>query len=526
MNENDVNNTENSAEQNAPEMLENSIEQAAEKTVTAADTAVETVKETSAEATEVIDSAADASKEIEAVNEEARKAAAEAAEKARAASQPVQNTREAYSSPYYTYNQAPQSQYTQQNNQYGNHYQYTGQGATYSYSPNTYNQTGSTYGRPELVKQKKEKKVRPLAIIAACVLLSFLAGLGGAFTYTKLLGSSSSGSTVIWESGRQNDVSSVDADATLNETTDVVSAASASVVEITTESVTTNPFLGEYVTTGAGSGVIISEDGYIVTCAHVVSGSNAVKVKLADGTDYTATVVGSDTRSDVAVIKINANNLPSATLGNSSDLVVGEVAIAIGNPLQLGGTVTRGIISSLSRTVTVNKQTMTLLQTDAAINPGNSGGGLFNAYGELIGIVNAKAAEEGVDGLGFAIPIDTAKPIIESLISDGYVTGRPGLGITAITITSAQEAQQYGLPRLGVYIYSVNEGSGAAKGGLKAGDYIVSIDGTAVSTVDDISNILEKHEIGDTVSVQVIREEQTFTCDVVLSELRAEPVSG
>ena len=525
MNENDLNTSDNSTEQKSPEQIVDSIEQSvtesdAAASVTETVSAVESAADTAeASVSESTSEKADTIQESPEAKNVAAKAAEEAKQNATA------YTSNNYSSPYYTVNQAPQSQYTRQNPQYNSQYQYTGQGATYSYSPNTYNQNASTYGRPELVKKKKEKKVRPVAIIAACVLLSFIAGLGGAFTYAQLFGGSSS-TTVLYETGRDTSSVTYAQDSNTASATDVVSAASASVVEITTESVTTNPFLGEYVTTGAGSGVIISEDGYIVTCAHVVKSSHAVKVKLADGTDYTATVVGQDTRTDVAVIKINANNLPAATLGNSGDLVVGETAIAIGNPLQLGGTVTRGIISSLSRTVTVEKQTMTLLQTDAAINPGNSGGGLFNTYGELIGIVNAKAAESGVDGLGFAIPIDTAKPVIESLISDGYVTGRPGLGISAITISTAEEAAQYGLPRLGVYIYSVNEGSGADRGGLKAGDYIVSINGKAVSTVDDISNILQEHEIGDTVTVQVIREEQTVTCEVVLSELKAEPVSG
>ena len=180
---------------------------------------------------------------------------------------------------------------------------------------------------------------------------------------------------------------------------------------ITTEQmVSTNTwFGGSYVQSGAGSGVIISQDGYIVTCAHVVSGANNITVQLADGTEYTATVVGQDSTSDVAVLKIEATGLTPAVIGDSDSLAVGETTIAVGNPLgTLSNTVTNGIVSALNREVTVQGNDMNLIQTSASISPGNSGGGLFNANGELIGIVNAKSSSSDAEGLGFAIPINTA----------------------------------------------------------------------------------------------------------------------
>ncbi|MGI5889047.1 MAG: S1C family serine protease, partial [Oscillospiraceae bacterium] len=240
-----------------------------------------------------------------------------------------------------------------------------------------------------------------------------------------------------------------------------------------------------------------------------------------DSTQYTAELVGSDSRTDLAVIKIDATGLTPATLGDSSTLVVGQVAIAIGNPLQLGGTVTTGIISALSRTLTVNGQTMTLLQTDAAVNPGNSGGGLFDTDGNLIGIVNARAddSSESISGLGFAIPINTAKEVITSLIENGYVTGRAALGITALQITSQSEAQQYGVDSVGVYVAGLTEGSNAEAGGLQVGDRIVSIDGQEVTENYDIQVILENYSVGDTVTVTVERNGTTVDCEVVLSEL-------
>lgn len=224
---------------------------------------------------------------------------------------------------------------------------------------------------------------------------------------------------------------------------------------------------GQRVSQSAGSGVILSADGYIVTNNHVVAGADSIAVRTRDGQSYTARLVGADSDTDLAVLKIEAGDLPPVVLGSSETLVVGETAVAIGNPLgELGGTVTSGIISALSREVTIDNQTMTLLQTNAAINPGNSGGGLFNSKGELIGVVNAKYAKEGVEGLGFAIPIDAAKPVIEQLISQGYVSGRVATGFTPIDLTDEAAAMRYRVSRTGVYVYQVT----TSTDGFQSGD--------------------------------------------------------
>ncbi|MDF9823876.1 S1-C subfamily serine protease [Breznakia sp. PF5-3] len=222
---------------------------------------------------------------------------------------------------------------------------------------------------------------------------------------------------------KEADLDVVKTNSNSKNTTDVTKIAeksSKSVVEIKTETMSRDRFFGNYVSEGAGSGVIISENGYIVTNYHVLSGASSVTVTLHDGKEYEAEYIGGDSENDIAVLKIKANDLTPATIGNSDNLVVGEEVLAIGNPLgELGGTVTDGIISSTSREISVDGVTMELLQTSAAINPGNSGGGLFNMQGELIGIVNAKSSGSDIEGLGFAIPSNTAIEIAEKIV-DAY----------------------------------------------------------------------------------------------------------
>ncbi len=295
-----------------------------------------------------------------------------------------------------------------------------------------------------------------------------------------------------------------------------------SVVEVTTEQVSMNSFLGQYVESGAGSGVILSADGYIITNNHVISGASTIKVTTSDGTQYDATVVGSDSQTDIAVLKIDAEALTPAVIGDSGTLAVGDYVLAVGNPLgTLGGTVTDGIVSALDREVTVSGQNMTLLQTNAAVSPGNSGGGLFNANGGLVGIVNAKSSDSEAEGIGFAIPIDTAIEVATDLMSNGYVTGRPGLGVTVISVSDFQTAMQYGLSSLGVYIQSVNSGSGAEAAGLKAGDRIVSVNGVLVESTSDVTGVLDECAIGDTVEVQIARDNKLLSVEVTLGERQA-----
>ena len=292
-----------------------------------------------------------------------------------------------------------------------------------------------------------------------------------------------------------------------------------SVVEIKTEKVTNSSFLQQYVQTGAGSGVIISEDGYLITNNHVINGASTIQVRTSDGTTYDAVLVGTDSKTDVAVLKINASGLRPVTFGDSDNLNVGETAVAIGNPLgELGGTVTNGIISAKDRSITLDNQQMTLLQTNAAINPGNSGGGLFNSRGELIGMVVAKSSGSDVEGLGFAIPSNLVSKIAQELIANGYVTGRPALGVTVLSIENAQTAMQYGVSSLGVYITDVESGSAAGKAGLQAGDRIISINNLVVESFADLSAALDNYAVGDTVEIMVSRGGSTVTVSLTLQE--------
>ncbi len=293
----------------------------------------------------------------------------------------------------------------------------------------------------------------------------------------------------------------------------VAAAASNCVVEITTESVQTGSYFNQYVTTGAGSGVIISPNGYIVTNDHVISGANSISVRLHDGTTLDAALVATDAQTDLAVIRVEGTDLPAAVFGKSADLIVGQPVVAIGNPLgRLGGTVTDGIISAKDRVITVGEEHMTLLQTNAAVNPGNSGGGLFDCQAHLIGIVNSKSSGSDVEGLGFAIPIDTARKVIEQLITQGYVSGRPSLGATLSEVTSFRSALWAGVSRLGVYV------SDGGTTGLENGDCLYSIEGHAIETMTDVKSALAGHAPGDEITLQFIRRDKLFELVLTLSE--------
>ena len=223
------------------------------------------------------------------------------------------------------------------------------------------------------------------------------------------------------------------------------------------------------------------------------------------------------------MIKIDQKNLQSATLGNSDQIKVGDLAVAIGNPLgELGGTVTAGIISALDREITIDNQTMTLLQTSAAINPGNSGGGLFNGKGELIGVVNAKSAASGIEGLGFAIPVNTAKTVIEDLIENGYVTGRIKLGVSFLDILDQTTAMRYRVNDLGTYVYQVNDGSDADKAGLLTGDLVLSIDGKDITSSSQIKTMMNDYKVGDQMKITVLRDNKKETITVTFTEYTPE----
>lgn len=301
----------------------------------------------------------------------------------------------------------------------------------------------------------------------------------------------------------------------------IAAAAADSVVEITTESVSTDRMMRQYITEGAGSGVIISSDGYIVTNNHVIAGASKITVRLRDGSTYSASLKGTDSTTDLAVVKIEASGLKAASLGSSGNLQVGETAVAIGNPLgQLGGTVTDGIISALDRSIVIDGKTMNLMQTNAAINPGNSGGGLFDNKGKLIGIVVAKSSGSDVEGLGFAIPIDDAKSVINSLLTSGYVSGRIDLGMTMVDISTVKTAFLYGLTQTGVYVQKVDADSNAARAGIRSSDRIAAVGNTAVSTAAELTKALEAYSVGDTVTMTIVRGNIKYNVSFVLEEYR------
>ena len=379
--------------------------------------------------------------------------------------------------------------------------------------------------QPPVPQKKKGNKV--LLRVLACVgvaALGFGGGLGGAVVASRagLTGNQ----VVVQQVERNTDATAAGStDGTSMSVQQIASVVSPSVVAITTEQMSSSQtwFGGYYVQSGAGSGVIISQDGYILTCAHVVSGATSVKVQL-NGSDesYDATVVGQDSTSDVAVLKIEATGLTPAVIGDSDALAVGEVAVAVGNPLgTLSNTVTDGIVSALNRQVTVQNNDMTLIQTDASISPGNSGGGLFNGNGELIGIVNAKSSYSEAEGIGFAIPINTAMEIGQQLIENGSVA-RPALGVKIVDVTDSQTAQQLGVSTMGVYVVEVTQGSGAEAAGVQAGDRVLAVDDTAVSDSSALKNYLKDKSIGDTVSLQVERDGKVQTLEVTLGSSSAQ----
>ncbi len=361
-------------------------------------------------------------------------------------------------------------------------------------------------------------------VVFICMLFSAVAAFGGTLIANALTSSGilnpnrapSSGTlgtpSVIMQSYENPNVTA----GTYEQVADTVSA---TVVEITTESIVTDSYFwgGNYVTSGAGSGVIISSDGLIITNNHVVDGANTITVRTKDGTEYPALVIGTDADTDIAVIKIGATDLPYALIGDSDTLKAGQEVLAVGNPLgNLGGTVTNGIISATSREVEIDGVTMTLIQTNAEVNPGNSGGGLFNLYGELVGIVNAKSttASSGVsvEGIGFAIPINTAAKVATELTNYGYVRGRVMIGISCEDIEDSWEAMMYRVSALGTYV------TASMHDDLKVGDRIVAVDGQEVMYKADIKAVIKNYSVGDTVVIKVIRGGKYYDVSITLTE--------
>ncbi len=381
--------------------------------------------------------------------------------------------------------------------------------------------SGCTGPEPEK-KQKTSVQLTMSKVIALALCCSLVGGILGAGGVA-LLGGGKKDSTTILEGERPSSAITVAQIDTSREMTpaEVYAQNVNSTVGITT-SVTTN-FWG-YQTTAAvsGSGFILTEDGYILTNFHVIEDSNSITVTAYDGTTYDATVVGYDESNDIAVLKVEAEGLTPVVLGDSDDLNVGDTVVAIGNPLgELTFSLTSGVVSALDREVTMSSGvTMDLIQTDCAINSGNSGGALFNLYGEVIGITNAKYSGSGssgqasIDNIGFAIPINSVRNIVESIIENGYIV-KPYIGVSVTDVSA--ETQSYGLPQ-GAAVKEVTEGSPAEQAGLQVNDIITRVGDTEITCSDDLVSLVKECQAGDELVMQVYRSGETLELTVTVAE--------
>ena len=436
-----------------------------------------------------------------------------------------------YTGGFYHYNGAQGTYYDGMNEGYGRPVYGTGGTNEYSYHPTDQN--------------KKKSGIMPAVIAVVCV---FIIGIGSVAGYNLVAGGAKNGESSSLQSAKQaaptqkknTPASTVDRDdlPTIQQLSTPEDALTIpEIVEQVSPSV-----VGIYCTNqssaSSGTGIILSEDGYIITNAHVVSKStdgSGISVMLHEsydeGTDSStddssdiqkkfikAELVGRDTQSDIAVLKIDRSGLKAATMGTSSELRVGEASIVIGNPLgfELKGSVTAGIISATDRTLTVEDRTMKLIQTDASINNGNSGGPLINAYGQVVGITSVKVSTTYGEGLGFAIPIDEALPIIDDLMKYGYVTGRPTMGISGKDITEIY-SQYYRVPE-GHLVTDMTSGGPAEQAGIEIGDIIVGINGVTVKTRSEINAEVEKYKAGDTITVAFYRSDKIESVDLVLGD--------
>lgn len=382
---------------------------------------------------------------------------------------------------------------------------------------------------------KKEKKNRfwpkAIALCLVCVILGTVAGFGGSFLYDiskDVLPGSPSNVTNIYESDRQPTIVEIVHTNTGKEMSleEVYASWVNSTVGISTEIVTTNWF-GQSVNAAAGSGFVISSDGYIVTNYHVIEGASTIKVTFYDGTEYAATLVGGEANNDVAVLKIDAEGLIPVIIGDSDALHVGQTVSAIGNPLgELTFSQSAGVISAKDRAVTMSDgTTINMLQTDCTINSGNSGGPLFNLYGEVIGITSAKYSNNGdsteatIEGIGFAIPMNDVIDIVKDLMEHGYVTGKPNVGVLLDDVDSA--AQRYGIPA-GAEILAILDGSCAQTGGLQVGDIVTAVEGETVQSSAQLQAAVQEHKAGDTVTFTVYRDRETIQLHLTLDESNQE----
>ena len=379
-------------------------------------------------------------------------------------------------------------------------------------------------------KNRLGLKIASLALV--CALLGGLVGGGTAYLVSN---SSSSNTTEVNVSNRKPteiQLKTVDGKTAMSDA-EVYAANVNSVVSINVTGTNSNNFFGQPVqTASSGSGFILTTDGYIVTNYHVVEDAQTVKVTLYNGDEYDAQYVGGDEDYDIAVIKIEASGLQAVTLGDSEKLNVGDRVLAIGNPLgDLTFSMSGGMVSSVNRTINVDGTPFNMIQTDTSINPGNSGGPLLNSYGEVVGIVSAKyssygSSGESVEGLGFAIPINDVISMIQDIMTNGYVSNKAYLGATIGTLTSGM-AQQYRYDiSQGAFVYSVEDGSPAAAAGLQLGDVITAIDGTEITSLEDLTAAKKGYAAGDTSTLTVYRQGETITLELTWGAVSADQQSA
>ena len=415
--------------------------------------------------------------------------------------------------------------YQDENNLY--HYSYSSDDQPgQNFEPSGY-QSGPQQPVQEMKPVKKNRmglKITALALV--CALLGGTVGGGAVWA---LGGGFSKNETSINVSNRpatQVSIQQVDGKTAMSDA-EVYAANVNSVVSINTTGTSGTNFFGQPVqTASAGSGFVLTKDGYIVTNYHVVKDADTVKVTMYNGDEYEAKYVGGDEDYDIAVIKVEATELQPVTLGDSEKLNVGDHVLAVGNPLgELTFSMSGGMVSSVNRAINVSGTPFNMIQTDASINPGNSGGPMFNQYGEVVGIVSAKysgTGNEAVEGLGFAIPINDVIAMIQDIMTNGYITNKPYLGITGGSMTEQMAAQYRYDITSGVFVYSVEEGKAAEKAGLKMGDVITKVDDHDIKTMEDLTAVKKQYSAGDTCTLTVYREKQTITVELTWDAVPAD----
>ena len=415
--------------------------------------------------------------------------------------------------------------YQDENNLY--HYSYSSDDQPgQSFEPSGY-QSGPQQPVQEMKPVKKNRmglKITALALV--CALLGGAVGGGAVWALGGGLSKNETSINVSNRPATQVSIQQVDGKTAMSDA-EVYAAGVNSVVSINTTGTSGTNFFGQPVqTASAGSGFVLTKDGYIVTNYHVVKDADTVKVTMYNGDEYEAKYVGGDEDYDIAVIKVEATELQPVTLGDSEKLNVGDHVLAVGNPLgELTFSMSGGMVSSVNRAINVSGTPFNMIQTDASINPGNSGGPMFNQYGEVVGIVSAKyssTGNEAVEGLGFAIPINDVIAMIQDIMTNGYITNKPYLGITGGTMTEQMAAQYRFDIASGVFVYSVEEGKAAEKAGLQMGDVITKVDDHDIKTMEDLTAVKKQYSAGDTVTLTVYRAGETITVELTWDAVPAD----